>query len=240
MQTVGLVVPCRNEERRLRPKAFFDALNALPGLSFVFVDDGSTDATADILERMAYQSPNVDWLQLARNQGKAEAVRQGMRTLLEKRVDVVGFWDADLAAPLEEVPAMLRELDEREGCVAVLGVRWAHLGASIDRSTGRGIAGKVMRSLIRLVSGYPFVDTQCGAKIFRRSLAENLFKRRFISRWLFDVELLLRIPRGDLWRVSELPLRFWHDVPGSKLTWRDTFRILPDLLKIAIHRRSVL
>ena len=104
--TIALVVPCKNEYRRLDPSAFLDAIRAFPWLTFLFVDDGSTDETAETLAFLERQSPAVQALYLPRNVGKAEAVRAGVQALLaQTATDWIGFWDADLATPLAELAA---------------------------------------------------------------------------------------------------------------------------------------
>lgn len=231
MNSLALVIPCKNEAKRLTAGAFLDALEDYPYLSFLFVDDGSTDDTAETLAFLERQSPAIHALYLPHNVGKAEAVRTGINWLLEHTdAEAVGFWDADLATPLSEIPSFIRALTGE----AALGSRWPHLGAQIDRNVFRHCTGAVMKTLIRLILRLPVYDTQCGAKIFRRALARKIFAQSFISRWLFDVELLKRIPKTQLTTsVTEVPLAFWRDVDGSKLGLRDSFRQLYDLARIA-------
>ena len=198
MKTTALVIPCRNEYARLRPEAFFDAIAQNPSLTFIFVDDGSTDRTDETLAFLERASAAIKALYLPRHQGKAEAVRTGVNwALAHTSADFIGFWDADLATPLSELSAFLAALATDASCWAAIGSRWPHLGARIGRSGGRGLAGAVMHTLIRTLARLPVYDTQCGAKLFRRDLAARVFVRPFISRWLFDVELLKRIPPGE-------------------------------------------
>lgn len=240
MKSLALVIPCKNEAKRLAVDEFLSALDACPYLMFLFVDDGSTDETAEILAHLERMSPSVRALYLPRNVGKAEAVRAGVNwLLLHTDCEAVGFWDADLATPLTELPAFVRALDENPGCNAVLGARWPHLGVRIERSGFRRLTGSIMKFLIRLVVKVPVYDTQCGAKVFRRGTAERIFAEPFVSRWLFDVELLKRLTPGAVRRrVREIPLNVWRDVKDSKLTFFDSLRILPDLLRISLpsHR----
>lgn len=234
MTTLGLVIPCKDEYRRLRPGDFLQAVKDNPNLTLLFVDDGSTDRTAETLAFLRKESPAIETIHLPRNVGKAEAVRTGINWLLDHTaVSVVGFWDADLATPFSELPAFLERLESRNGREAVIGVRWPHLGVSIRRSRFRSLTGLMMKSLIRLALGVPAYDTQCGAKIFRRNLAAKVFAEPFLSRWLFDVEVLKRMGTIRLHHaVAELPLSSWTDVPGSKLRLRDTFRLFVDLFRI--------
>lgn len=235
MNTLTLVVPCHNEAARLRPGDFLDALAQMPYLTFCFVDDGSTDATAETLALLVDASPAIDAVYLPRNVGKAEAVRQGVLHVLERNApDAVGFWDADLATPLDAVRAFADMLERDGGADAVLGARWPHLGAHVARSVFRSCTGSVMKALIRLVLRAPVYDTQCGAKLFTRETAAEVFAQPFVSNWLFDVELLKRLGAKRIaTRVRELALDTWHDVPGSKIRPSDSFRILADLVRIA-------
>lgn len=239
MKTTALVIPCRNEYARLRPEAFFDAIAQNPSLTFIFVDDGSTDRTDETLAFLERASAAIKALYLSRHQGKAEAVRTGVNwALAHTSADFIGFWDADLATPLSELSAFVAALAADASCWAAIGSRWPHLGARVGRSGGRGLAGAVMHTLIRTLARLPVYDTQCGAKLFRRDLAARVFARPFFSRWLFDVELLKRIPLDELRRrVREIPLEVWRDVPGSKLRLTDMIRSLVDLVRIVRKAR---
>lgn len=234
-KTLALVVPCYNEANRLNAAAFLKAVEDYPWLSVCFVDDGSTDATAETLSRLTAYAPAFHALYLERNSGKAEAVRRGVNYLLaNSHADLVGFWDADLATPLGELPAFMRHFSEGGLVQAVIGSRWPHLGARVSRSFFRGLSGAAMKALIRLVLRAPVYDTQCGAKLFSRELASRIFDRPFLSKWLFDVELLRRIGVPFLNRVvREQALTSWFDVPDSRLSLLDSFRISGDLLRIA-------
>jgi len=236
IRSLLLVVPCKNETKRLQPEAFLDAVTRHPCLTLLFVDDGSTDATNEILVRLTQRSPSVHAIRLPRNVGKAEAVRAGVSwALANTDCDTVGFWDADLATPFSELPAFLEAFERTPSCLAALGARWPHLGGQIDRSAFRQCSGAIMKALIRAILRIPVHDTQCGAKIFRRALAERLFATPFISRWLFDVELLRRMsPHARRCQVTEIPLARWQDIPGSKIRLRDVLLMLPDLVRIAL------
>ena len=235
MNTLSLVVPCRNEAHRLCPTAFLEAIASYPWLTFCFVDDGSTDKTVERLSQLANLSPSIHLLCLPNHQGKAEAVRRGVLYLAQQTTaDLIGFWDADLATPLEELPGFMRHFQDSTAVKAVIGARWPHLGANITRSSSRERASALVKLLIRLLLRLPVYDTQCGAKVFTRDLANEIFRAPFRTRWLFDVELLVRIGLDRLLRnVKEQPLCLWRDVPGSKLSFLDSFRIFGELFQIA-------
>ena len=160
--TLALVVPCKDEYRRLDIAAFLDAIREFPWLTFLFVDDGSTDDTAETLAFLTRESPAIQALYLPHNVGKAEAVRAGVQKLLaESRADWIGYWDADLATPLAELAAFRDAFERHPDAQAVLGARWPHLGGQIDRTFFRNATGLLMKSLIRCVLHAPAYDTQC-------------------------------------------------------------------------------
>ncbi len=222
---ITLVVPCHNEARRLDTTSFLELLGALPDLRLHFVDDGSTDDTARRLQELVAHEPGrTDLLTLRHNRGKAEAVRQGMLAALERGTPVVGYLDADLATPVSEVVRLVTTFAHCDVDV-LLAARVALLGRSIHRSAVRHYLGRVFASAASLTLGLQVYDTQCGAKLFRRTAALlAALSEPFLSRWCFDVELLGRlligtadVPPLDPNRVLEEPLRAWCDVPGSKL-----------------------
>ena len=225
---VTVVIPCYNEAKRLDVAAFRDFSRA----SFLFVNDGSTDGTLELL-----RSANFDVLNLERNSGKAEAVRQGLMKAMET-ADIVGFWDADLATPLDEIGSFIDILAARPVTEMVLGARVRLLGRDIQRHASRHYFGRVGATLISQTLGLAVYDTQCGAKLFRvNDTMREIFAKPFLSRWIFDVEIIARFlelrGRAEVVKaIYELPIKTWHDVAGSKVKGRDFIRALRDLRKI--------
>ena len=241
MKTLSLVVPCRNEFNRLRPDTFLEATERWPWLSFCFIDDGSTDATAERLAWLSNASPSIYAIYLQENLGKAEAVRTGIRHLCEfSHPDLVGFWDADLATSLYEIPRFVQCFETDEKVKAVIGSRWPHLGADVQRSPGRGIASIAFKMVVRHILKAPVWDTQCGAKIFSREIADEIFAAPFSTRWIFDIEILSRLGNDRLLtQVQELPVSSWRDVPGSKIGIGSSATILRELWILAKALRKV-
>ena len=235
MARVALVVPCFNEAHRLDVEAFRNF--KLPGhqIEFVFVNDGSTDNTLQVLQTLSAPIVNLE-----KNSGKAEAVRRGVTAAMERSPDYVGFWDADLATPLSELPSFMDILENRNGTQMVFGARVRLLGREISRQSSRHYFGRVGATLISSSLGLAVYDTQCGAKLFRATPdVREVFATPFLSRWIFDVEIIARfVQRWGRDRVSktlvEYPVMVWHDVKGSKVKSRDFVRALRDLWKI--HR----
>ncbi len=241
-----LVIPCYNEAARLDGATLLAYAEAHPALRLLLVDDGSTDGTAAVLESLHAQRPaSFEVLRLRRNGGKAEAVRLGIRAALRGSARYVGFWDADLAAPLEAVAAFYQLLEERPWVELTMGARVQLLGREIVRRGRRHYLGRAFATAVSLVLDLPVYDTQCGAKVFRvTDTLPELFREPFRTRWIFDVELLARLIRsrrasGGVARiVYELPLDLWRDVGGSKLRAHDFLRAAVDLARIWWWLRS--
>ena len=233
---VCIVVPCYNEAERFDAEAFARAVGELEDVSFMLVDDGSSDATLEVLETLAKRHPErVRVLALETNSGKAEAVRQGMLRAFESGAAMAGYWDADLATPLGAVRDFVAVLDASPTVDVVLGSRVAILGHEIDRRRARHYAGRVFATFASMTLGLPVYDTQCGAKLFRcNDATAALFVDPFGSRWVFDVELLARYLAGggEPQGIRELPLRRWTDVEGSKVRPADFFGALIELSRI--------
>jgi len=246
MPQTSLVVPCYNEATRLDVQEF--TRFAQSGVARLFlVNDGSRDETLTVLREIESAAPgHVTVVNLEQNCGKAEAVRRGLIEALASDSQFVGFWDADLATPFDALTGFLRELEAAPHLEIVIGSRVRLLGRTIDRQASRHYAGRVFATAASLALRLPVYDTQCGAKLFRatdhlgRALATP-----FLSRWVFDVELLARLGtidgRYDPMRlvniVYEFPLLEWRDVAGSKLRATDFAKSAIDLLKI--YRRYV-
>ena len=238
--TTVVVVPCYNEARRLDIERYRELWEA--GIRLLFVDDGSTDGTAQILET-AVSDHGVCLLRLHRNGGKAEAVRLGMIHAISQGADAIGYLDADLATPPAEMNRLISTLYDRASCEAVLGARVALLGRSISRRRTRHYAGRIFATTASAMLRLPIYDTQCGAKVFRASPAVSAaVSQPFHSRWTFDVELLGRIIQHNGSPSApgfvEVPLDEWTDVPGSKLSVRATIRAGVDLLRVRSHLRK--
>ena len=227
MSNWTIVIPCYNEADRLDVEAFQHFVQRDDRPRFLFVNDGSTDDTREVLQSLcACASRRFALHDLPKNVGKAEAVRQGILQALADRPDFVGFLDADLATPLDATADLCRVLEDNPDVQIVLGSRVRLLGRRIERRPVRHCLGRVFATAASCVLGLPVYDTQCGAKAFRASAeVALLFDDPFRTSWVFDVELLARFVQARYLAgeepaekaIVEVPLWQWRDVAGSKL-----------------------
>lgn len=220
-----IIVPCYNEADRLNMAAFEQYAG---DNYFLFVNDGSKDKTVEVIQQ--YASEYIMLLDLEQNGGKAEAVRQGFiyagKLPFVNDLAWVGFWDADLATPLYEIDNFVKyqQLFAPKAEI-VMGSRVKRKGSNIVRATKRHILGRFFATVIDNVFHTGCYDTQCGAKLFRPQHIETISSEPYISKWAFDVELLIKLK--DVPAV-EYPLQEWEDVAGSKL---NVTKIAPQILK---------
>lgn len=233
MQKTCLIVPCYNEEKRLKSKIFISFLEENPNIHFLFVNDGSSDKTVEILEKIKEKSAQVDLISLRQNSGKGEAVRQGLLQAAKNQFDLVGFIDADLSSPLEEIPRLVSFFNNE--ILFVSGSRIKKVGATINRKLHRHILGRIFATIVGFTLKLNIYDTQCGLKIFKTFLINPIFSEPFSSKWIFDVEIFYRfskiIHNKNLnEKAVEVPLNKWEDVSGSKLKVFDFIKVPFELL----------
>lgn len=235
MKTI-VVVPCYNEAKRLREDDFLHYVEQNEDVAFLFANDGSRDNTLDVLQSLTARHERLLLFDIQPNGGKAEAVRRGMLYAVEHYdAQYVAFWDADLATPLNEIEPMVAWADK--GYDVVMGLRLMRLGAKVRRKPLRHYLGRCFATVASMMLDLPVYDTQCGAKLFRREVVETIFQEQFITRWLFDVELLARYKQrygteNAKEKIYEFPLFQWQDVDGSQLKSRDFFKAPVELMKI--------
>lgn len=241
MKKVLIIIPCYNEELRLPRESFGTYLKqAHTDVSILFVNDGSNDSTISVLNEMKDSFPNkIEVLDLQKNVGKAEAIRQGMLQSDISEPGYLGYFDADLATPLKEIDRLLEFTKRDEAPFFIMGSRIKLLGSTdIKRKLSRHYVGRIFATIVSNMLNLPIYDTQCGAKIIEKKVAKNIFKEPFISKWLFDVELLFRLKKGynNLnGRIVEMPLKKWEDVAGSKIGFTYFLKAPIDLLRIYFH-----
>ena len=235
----GIVIPCYNESQRLKFDDFRSFLNLHDQYILCFVNDGSKDDTVQLLRAFKSQiGSQVLILDLKQNVGKAEAVRRGVNYVLDETpVTEVGFMDADLSTDFVDYVRLSNTLQEDQLSL-VFGSRKCEEVKEIERTPLRAFLSAMVGLMIQLILRLPIKDTQCGAKVFDRKTARKAFDRPFLTRWLFDVEIFIRLKaqwgrRRMMTLIREIALLSWNDVEGSKLSIKDSVQIPTMLLKIS-------
>ncbi|MDX2153836.1 MAG: glycosyltransferase family 2 protein [Bryobacteraceae bacterium] len=231
MDSLSIVIPAYNEERRLgetldQVLAYLDR-NPRRFSEVVAVDDGSRDGTARLIESYSARDNRVRLVSNPGNRGKGYAVRHG---LTEARGEWILFTDADLSSPIEEL-AKLWDAVTRTGAAIAIGSR------ALDRSLvgvhqpwARETAGRFFNVVMRSVTGLPFRDTQCGFKLFEGKAAKAVGSLQQIEGFGFDVELLF-IAKALGFKIVEVPVR-WNDVAGTKVSFVRGLRAFLDPFEV--------
>ncbi|WP_299838665.1 response regulator [uncultured Tenacibaculum sp.] len=239
---IGVVIPCYNEEDRLLSDEFTKFVYENLGYHLCFVNDGSTDNTLQVLNKLSEGKEDyISVYNCAKNGGKAEAVRQGVLHLAKNvEIDYIGFLDADLSTDFKDFDDLVKTI-ENSNYKIVSGSRITRMGANINKQSTRQLISMTINYVIQKILGMKFKDTQCGAKIIDKDVIPLLFEKKFITRWLFDVEMFLRLKKkyGEETKqlICEQPLKRWVHADGSKLSMRDSLKIAFQLTRIAAHYR---
>ncbi len=242
---LSVIIPAYNEEERLASTlattlAYFDGLPEYAGrYEVLVVDDGSVDATAEIVRSFGGEQPQVRLLGYGGNRGKGYAVRHGM---LEASGDWRLFCDADLATPPEEFEVVFAAMHGDSGqVVADIGIGSRPLRESnliVHQPWYRELLGRSFNAVVQMLAVPGIHDTQCGFKIFSRRSAEDVFSRCRLDGFAFDAEALFLASRLG-YKIAEAPIR-WSHKSGSKVSMlRDGSRMVLDLLRIRGMHRSV-
>lgn len=235
--SISIIVPAYNEGVRLGKSlgTILEYLNERGQESeLIVVDDGSSDDTASVAERSLARAGRVSTLVIPvrPNRGKGHAVRAG---LLAATAPIALFTDADLSTPITEIPKLVGPIESGEYDLTFGSRALDRSLIGVHQPWRREQGGRIINLIVRLATGLPFWDTQCGFKAFRMSVCRPLAEAATIERFGFDVEYLYVAHLAGL-RLREIPVRWDHN-EGSKLSvWRDTPRLLGE---ISIIRRGV-
>lgn len=220
-----VVIPCYNEASRIGStvRSALDYLSIeSPSAELIVVNDGSTDSTAAIVrESLAAAKVQARLIENFPNRGKGAAVRSG---LLAATKAIGLFFDADLSTPLSEIPKLIEPIANGEVDVAFGSRALDRKLIGVHQPWRREQAGRVFNLIVRLATGMPFWDTQCGFKAFRLDVCRPVLEKAQTDGFAFDVELLFLAHRAGL-RLREIPVR-WNHAEGSKV------RVVHDSLKM--------
>ncbi|MBL4939357.1 MAG: glycosyltransferase [Lutibacter sp.] len=235
-----IVIPCYNEEKRIDKERMYRFLKGHKNVLLCFVNDGSSDRTLEVLTTIKSNYPqNVEAISTESNVGKAEAVRTGvLHCNTNFKSNKIAYLDADLATTLEECFEISATV--KSEVVFAFGSRIKKIDTNIQRKTYRFLIGRVIATFISKQLKLGVYDTQCGCKIFDTELSKSVFQEKFISKWLFDVELFHRIIKiygvdkmSEI--ANEIPLKSWVDYDDSKVKMTYFFKLWYDLYLIKKH-----
>lgn len=230
---LSIIVPTFNEQRRIEGtvRAIHACVPSLCAAHEILVaDDGSVDATSQIVTRLMAEGLPVRLLTDQTNRGKGSAVRRGVAA---STGDLVLMTDADLSTPIQELDRFLNSI--RAGADIAIGSRG--LPASrivVHQPRSRELLGRTFNLLVRMAILPGIRDTQCGFKLLRGSVARTLFARSTIDGFAFDAEILAMARRAG-YKIAEVPVHWSHMNRSRVRPGRDGLRMLRDLIKIS-HR----
>lgn len=230
---LSVVVPAYNEAARLglTVSRIVEYLNqAFESSELIVVDDGSTDQTSSVAERAIANSNTVSArvIRYEQNRGKGYAVRLG---LLAAAADLALFSDADLSTPITETPKLVDPIRRGEFDVTFGSRALDRSLIGVHQPWRREQGGRLFNLIVRMATGLPFWDTQCGFKAFRMSVCRPLIEAAQIDRFGFDVELIYLAYLAGL-RMSEIPVRWNNDAASKVSVMRDSFRMVDELRQI--------
>jgi glycosyltransferase involved in cell wall biosynthesis len=226
----SIVIPAYNESARI-PKTLDSVVGCIRARGWdaevIVVNDGSTDATAEVVRAFAATAPEVRLIQNPGNRGKGYSVRAGM---LQAKGKVVLFTDSDLSSPIEEAERLFAAI--AQGAEIAIGSRWLERGRQTQRQPlYRQFFGRCFNMVIRTVMGMKFADTQCGFKAFTHAAAQTVFQLQTIERWGFDPEILFIAIKRGFW-IIEVPVSWAHDERSRMSSLKDGMKMLEEIAVI--------
>jgi glycosyltransferase involved in cell wall biosynthesis len=225
-RSISIVIPAYNEEKRL-PATLVKLREYLAGAQWDFseivvVNDGSRDGTAKVA-----REAGARLIENPGNRGKGYTVKHGM---LEARGEWILYSDADLSAPIGEVEKLWAEMAKTGAQVAIGSRALDRSLVGVHQPRMRELVGRAFNLVMRMVTGLPFRDTQCGFKLFEGRAAKEIFSRQQLDGFGFDVEVLY-IARRLGYKSIEVPVR-WDNVEGTKVSLLLGGKAYVDLLKV--------
>lgn len=244
MSNLALIVPVYNEYSRWN-YSYWSKLAEIDNVTLVFVNDGSTDESKKLLENFIATYDRCILINLNVNVGKAEAIRNGMIWAASREYGFIGFLDADGAFDVDEVRSIIsstvNELSVFGSPNSIWTSRVKLLGSNIHRRTSRHYIGRVMHTIIGLwIKNLPY-DSQCGFKLFElNSDLSQSIKKPFTTKWFVDLEILARLRSSNPdYKVTEVPIQNWFDIPNSKLGIKSVLYVLKDLVMLIRGSRAI-
>jgi len=230
---LAILIPFFNEEKRIIPGSFVRFAGENPNILLVLINDGSNDKTPGILQSIQSQQPgNIQIFNLPVNHGKGNAIRESFLTIKNSPIPFVGYIDGDLSTSFKSFLKLYDEIKEKKSDV-VLGSRIKKIDTKIERTLFRHLAGRIVATIVDTKFKIGCYDTQCGAKIFKKEVLGSVIGSPFFTRWLFDIEIILRLQKINKAPViAEIALDEWTHKKGSKISGMSVFIVLRELFTL--------
>ena len=230
MKKIAIIVPFYNEEKRIKID-LINELIAIGGVHVFLANDGSTDNTLDLLKTINNQNPNNSTLfDYIKNQGKANTIYKSiLKVSALNSYEYIGYFDADFSTPVKEYVKIIEEIKLNKKQL-IFASRIKLLNSIIIRKWYRHYIGRIIITLINFKFHLGIYDTQCGAKIFSKEIIDMAFQKPFLTSWLFDIEMFIRLKEKKiLVNAQEYPIENWRDVDGSKLGFSSVIKIFREV-----------
>ncbi len=245
MDKCCIVIPCYNESNRINKAEYLSFLSKNNFFTFLFVDDGSADNTLEILKELNSSCLQIKYIRLEKNSGKAEAVRFGVTEVLKNdEYKYIGFLDADLAIPLEELKRLYDIISSENKYTLTFLSKVKKKDSEVNQKLERFIIGRILSLMTRISLKLPIYDTQCGCKLMHKTVAETVFNQPFISSWLFDIEIfwrfIIKYKREFFLKYAlEVSLQKLNNTGKTKINIKDLLKLPFEFLKIHSHYSKI-
>jgi dolichyl-phosphate beta-glucosyltransferase len=232
MLNIAIIIPCYNEESRLTAQNIEQILKQ-EKVTIYFANDGSTDKTQQIIDDICKNNKNCYSLNYLTNEGKSKTIFKSVnKLLLEDKFDYIGYFDADFSTPAKQLDVIVDYINSNKP-EFIFASRIKKLNATILRKTHRHYIGRIILTIINLRFNLSIYDTQCGCKIFSTKIIKESFNIPFITSWLFDIEIFIRLKNKKLLNQGvEFPIDEWKDIDGSKLKTSHFFKIFKEIINL--------
>ena len=239
-----IIIPCFNEEKRLDSNQFTKYLTYNKHIHFIFINDGSSDNTGSLINKLKNEFPKyITVLNNDTNKGKAESIRIGILNGIKYNPNYIGFLDADLSSPIQEIDNLLKIINNNSLKEFVYSSRIQLINNIVKKNYFRYLFGRIFATVVSILFKLPIYDTQCGSKIFSINICKLIFKEKFISNWLIDVEIFARLINiyglEHTIQISyESPVTIWIERGESKIKSSYFLKAPFELLRIYNYYKS--
>jgi len=235
---VSIIIPAHNEEKRISNTLeeyckFFEKrkkTKELKDFEILVVLNACTDRTIEIVKKAEKRFKEIKHLEFELG-GKGFAVKEGFKESLKKDFDLIGFVDADMATSPEAFDDLVNNINGYDG---IIGSRW--IGGSVIKTKQpflRRVMSRGFNFIVRSLFLLPYIDTQCGAKLFKRKTLERVITSIGATKWAFDVDLLYRLNKEDF-KIKEFPT-IWEDKEKSKLNIKKVpFQMFASIIRLRL------